>query len=445
MLSATPSPTATHAPAGHEPDAGNYFVAAYPPFSCWQPEQAPALDEALNQPAPAQPLGLYIHLPFCQRKCDYCYYLSYIGQPAAVVNGYIGSLTAELSLYAQRRAIRGRPLAFVYFGGGTPSMLSLAQLQRLMTGLKSALPWESAPEVTFECAPRSVRPDFLAALRETGVTRLSMGVQSFDDHLLRLNGRVHLAADVLRAFALVSETRFECCNLDLMVGLIGETEPLWRESVRRAITLSPDSVTIYQTEIPYNTQLYRDLKDGRLPGPVVPWDVKRRRLDWAFAELERAGYTIVSAYSAVKDPQRRQFVYQNHLWRGGDMLGIGVASFGYMGGVHYQNKTTLEGYEAEVAGGRLPVQRAYRLAPREQLVREFILQLKLGSASAAPFRERFGVEIATVFAEPLQKLQAQGWLTVSADGVRLTRAGLLRADRLLPEFYPPQLRHIRYS
>jgi oxygen-independent coproporphyrinogen-3 oxidase len=197
-------------------------------------------------------------------------------------------------------------------------------------------------EVTFECAPRSVRREFLETLRDNRVTRLSMGVQSFDDELLQLNGRIHLVEDELRSYELIQKAGFGCVNLDLMVGLMGETVEKWRDSVRRMIELSPDSVTIYQTEIPYNTQLYRDLKAGSLPAAAVSWPEKRARLAYAFEELERAGYTLVSAYNAVKDPQRHRFLYQHYLWHGADMLGLGVASFGYFGGVHYQNAVTLE-------------------------------------------------------------------------------------------------------
>lgn len=444
-MSTTLAPPIARTSAGRAAGTGNYFVAAYPPFSCWQAEQVPAVLDALDRPAPAAPLGLYFHLPFCQQKCHYCYFLSYVGQSASVVHGYLDSLTAELLLYSRQRAIKGRPLAFAYFGGGTPSMLSLEQLRHLMGGLKAALPWEGVQEVTFECAPRSLRSDFLAALREAGVTRLSMGVQSFSDVLLKLNGRVHLAEDVMRAFGCIQDVEFPWVNLDLMVGMIGETDSLWQDSVRRAIALSPDSVTIYQMEIPHNTQLYRDLKAGHLPNRTLSWELKRHRHRWAFAELERAGYTIASAYMAVKDPARHRFLYQDHLWCGGDMLGLGVASFGYVGGVHYQNATTLEEYQRIIASGTLPLRRARHLSRSEQLVREFILQLKLGAVPAAPFRERFGVEITSVFAEPLAKLARQGWLNCSGDEVRLTRRGLLRADRLLTEFYAPEFRGIRYS
>lgn len=278
-----------------EPVAGNYFVAAYPPFSAWDSAQVPALHEALAQPAPAAPLGLYVHLPFCQKKCDYCYYLSYIAQPAAVVDRYLDAVVREMVLYATQPGLKGRPVSFAYFGGGTPSTLSSTQVRRLGDGLRRALGWDNIKEVTFECAPRSVRREFLESLREMGVTRMSMGVQSFDSELLKLNGRVHLAEDVVRAYSLIREVDFGWMNLDLMCGLLGETEEKWRESIRRIIELEPDSVTIYQTEIPHNTQLYRDLTSGALPALPLSWDIKRARLDQGFRELERAGYTVVSA------------------------------------------------------------------------------------------------------------------------------------------------------
>ncbi|MBP7949730.1 MAG: coproporphyrinogen III oxidase family protein [Verrucomicrobiales bacterium] len=445
MIAPTVPPLPEDAALAPEPVAGNYFVAAYPPFSAWTSAQVPALHEALARPASAERLGMYVHVPFCQQKCDYCYYLSYIAQPAAVVDRYLECVVQELALYAQCPGIRGRSPAFVYFGGGTPSALSSRQVRTLAEGLQRSLAWNAVEEVTFECAPRSVRSEFLETLRDAGVTRLSMGVQSFDDHLLKLNGRVHLAGDVLRACELIRQTKFAWLNLDLMCGLLGETDAQWIESVRRAIALAPDGITIYQTEIPHNTQTYRDIKSQTGPAAPVSWETKRRRLAEGFQELERAGYTIISGYNAVKDPQRHRFCYQEYLWRGADMLGLGVAAFGYFGGVHAQNAVTAESYQTAVERGELPVGRALQLSLEDQLVREFILQLKLGRVSLAPLRARFGVEPLAVFAQPLQDLAAEGWLSASLEAVELTRRGLLRVDRLLPRFYDPKYHSLRYT
>src|SRR5262249_33217637 len=153
--------------------------------------------------------------------------------------------------------------------------------------------------------------------------------QSFDDTLLKINGRIHLARDVVNAYAKIREAGFAWVNLDLMCGMIGETPEQWHHTIRETLKLSPDSVTIYQTEMPYNTQIFRDWRATRLPASVVSWETKRTRLLYGFDALERAGYTIVSGYNAVKEPEVHHFKYQDYFWRGADMLGLGVASFGY--------------------------------------------------------------------------------------------------------------------
>lgn len=443
-MNANPTATLPLQLCSDEPEAGNYFVAAYPPFSVWDAGYLPALETALSQPHSGG-LGLYIHLPFCQHKCDYCYYLSYIAQPAKVVDPYLEALVHELELLGAQPGVRKRSVSFVYFGGGTPSTLTAKQLSKLTCGLQNVLPWNTAEEVSYECAPRSVRDDFLIALRESGITRLSMGVQSFDNELLKLNGRVHLMDDVSRAFDRIRRAGFDWVNLDLMCGLLGETEEKWHESIRRVIDLDPESVTIYQTEIPHNTQLYRDLKAGTLPAAVVSWEIKRSRLDEGFRMLEAAGYTVASAYHAVKDPKRHRFIYQNHLWRGDDMLGLGVASFGCFDGVHYQNECSLETYEAALEQNNIPAKRAFPLSIEDRVVREFILQLKLGHVASAPFLERYGIDISERFQPVLRSLEAEGFLTFDESGVHLTRVGLLRADRLLPLIYDPRYHNQRYS
>ena len=444
MATTLPLPP-THTSEREESLVGNYFVAAYPPFSAWTASATHAIEGVTLKPLSApEPIGIYVHIPFCEKKCDYCYYLSYVGQRPATVSRYLDSVVQELELYARRPAVNGRPLAFVYFGGGTPSILTNDQLQRLSSGLQAVMTWDGVPEVTFECAPRSVRRELLEQLRTLGVTRLSMGVQSFDDHLLKLNGRIHLAEDVYRAYNLIREVGFDWVNLDLMVGLIGETPEQWRDSVNRILDLRPESITVYQTEIPYNTLLYKHLSQGCLPASPVSWEIKRWRLDEAFSHLERAGYTVVSAYTAVRDPDHHRFQYQEHLWRGGDMLGLGVASFSYLQGLHFQNQVTLDRYCDDIARGVFPLKRAYELTLHDQLVREFILQLKFGEVSVPAFQAEFGVDIRKEFEQPLYTLMAEGYLSCTPRAVQLTCQGLLQADRLLPLFYGPNFKDARY-
>src|SRR3989440_10325283 len=166
-------------------------------------------------------------------------------------------------------------------------------------------------------------------------------------------------------------------------------------------------------EIPYNTTIYRQMKaEGKLVAPVADWDTKRHWVDYAFRELERAGYSVASAYTAVKDPDKTKFIYRDRLWAGADLLGLGVASFGHIGGVHYQNHHDFDPYLARVQQGQLPIYRALTPSADERLIREVILQLKLGQVSRAYFENKFGVELCQRFATPIQTLTDWGFLAV---------------------------------
>jgi len=433
--------------AGAEPELGSYFVSTYPPFSCWTAAGAEDYRRMLlaepGGAAAAPPLGLYVHVPFCVERCSYCYYLSHDRVPERI-QPYLEGLAWEAEALAAMPALAGRRPRFVYFGGGTPSVLSRAQIEFLLGRLRQAFDWSAAEEVTFECAPRSVTPQKLEWLRGAGVTRISMGVQQLDDDVLRRSGRVHEVADVRRAWEHLRRAAFPVVNLDLIVGLPGESDATFLRGLDEVIALGPESVTIYQLEIPRNTPLYRALERGEQEAPAT-WAVKRRRLDAGFSRLERAGYVLRSAYAAVRDPRRHRFVYQDEQYHGADLVGLGAAAFSVAGGVCQQNLATLDRYGEAVGERRLPLGRGLALGAAERLVREFILQLKLGGARADWFRRRHGVEILDRFAAPLADLARAGDLAVDASGVRLTRRGLLRADHLLPAFYLPEHRGIRYS
>jgi oxygen-independent coproporphyrinogen-3 oxidase len=428
-----------------EPVAGNLFVSAYPPFSCWREDQVGQVAQVLNAPAPSRPapLGVYLHIPFCADRCHYCYYRSFARPSATAMNDYLEALLQEAALYARSAALRDRRAHFAYVGGGTPSLLSPRQIERLMSVLNAVFSSEDAQEITFECAPQTVTRQQLDTLREEGATRISMGVQQLNDDVLRQNGRVHLVADVHRAYEQVRRVGFPVVNLDLIAGMVGETEATFGDSLREVIALRPDSVTIYQLEIPRNTRLYRALQQGN-ELQVPSWSEKRARVEEAFAELERAGYTVRSAYAAVRDPRRHAFVYQDAQYHGADLLGLGLASFSYVDGVHFQNTAAMNAYAAACAARRFPWERAYALSDEERLAREFALQLKLGTLRTGDFSEKFGVDVLQRFAEPLKRCAERGWLTVDPAAIRVTRRGLVWVDRMIPAFFLPAHRGAAY-
>jgi oxygen-independent coproporphyrinogen-3 oxidase len=431
-------------------DVGSYFVANYPPFSVWTPEAVnrdarPALSE---RPAVERPLGLYLHIPFCRKRCHFCYFRVYTDKNAREVENYLDLVAREWELYAAQPAVAGRRFNFVYFGGGTPSFLSTKQLQGLVGRLNAGGAWHDAEEITFECEPGTLSEAKLAAIREMGVTRLSLGVENFDDRILEINGRAHRSPEIGRAYAQARQLGFPQINIDLIAGMLGETDANWRQCIERTLALEPDSVTIYQMELPYNTTISGDLlkQGGQFNEPVAGWATKRRWVQDAFSALERAGYHVGSAYTAVKNPSTTKFIYRDRLWEGADLLGLGVASFGHINGVHVQNVDTWPKYEDAINRGEIPLGRAYRPSDEERLIREFVLQLKRGANRPSYFAQKYGVDVLARFKGALDSIAADGYLAErSADRIALTRDGLLRVDVLLPRFFLPQHAGIRYT
>jgi oxygen-independent coproporphyrinogen-3 oxidase len=429
---------------------GNYFVANYPPFSFWKPDFLPQARAALEAPPrPGTPLGLYLHIPFCRKRCKFCYFRVYTDKNARDIDVYLDALVKEVELYARLPVVGGRPLHYVYFGGGTPSYLSAAQLRGLMTRLKEILPWDGASEVTFECEPGTLQEHKLEALREMGVTRLSLGVENFDYKILEYNGRAHHDEEIYRAYGWARTMGFDQINIDLIAGMVGESWDNWKRCVAKTIELAPESVTVYQMELPYNTVFSKELRvlgaDEPASFAVADWPTKRAWVGYAFDELAKVGYEQSSAYTVVKDKRQTKFVYRDSLWHGADMFGTGVASFGHAGGVHIQNVDEWETYVATLDRGELPLGRALPVGPRELLIRELILQLKTGWVEADYFRVKFGADILQDFGDAFGRLADSGDLTVRDGGVELTRQGLLHVDRLLPEFFEPRHRTTRYT
>ncbi len=428
-------------------EAGNYFVANYPPFSFWSTDQVAAFRDALERPPkPDTPLGLYVHIPFCRKRCHFCYFRVYTGVKSEEIRTYVDAALQEMDRYVEKGFVGDRSPDFIYFGGGTPSFLSTTQLKTLTDGLKARLPWDKAREIAFECEPGTLTESKLTAIRELGVTRLSLGIENFDEHILEVNGRAHRTKEIHRAYGFAREIGFPQINIDLIAGMMDETDANWEACVQKAIELDPDSITIYQMEIPFNTTIYQQMKAaGRIEAPVADWETKRRWVSEAFEQLEAAGYHVGSAYTAVKKDRNVSFLYRDELWRGADLLSLGVASFGHINGVHYQNEHDMDAYLDRVGKGELPVYRALEPTDEERLVREFILQFKLGTIDPAYFQKKFGVDVVTRFAEPLQRLRDWGCLVAGDGALQLTRAALLEVDVLLHEFFLPKHRDVRYA
>ncbi len=427
-------------------EVGSYFISNYPPYSKWSADNLPAVREAMSSPPTDVPLGLYLHIPFCRKRCKFCYFKVFTDVNAADIEHYVSALSREIELVSQQPVMGDRPFRFVYFGGGTPSYLSAKQLTSLVDRLRANISWDKAEEVTFECEPGTLQEPKVKTLRELGITRLSLGIENFSDDVLKENGRAHLSKEVYRAWDWIRDAGFPNVNIDLISGMVGETWDNWKYNIAETIRLSPESVTIYQMELPFNTVYSQDILGNRIETPVADWDTKRAWVDYAFDELQKAGYHVSSGYTMIKDPDKVNFSYRDNLWQGSDLLATGIASFGHVSGVHYQNKADMNEYKSDLLErGELPLGRGMVPTPHQLLIREMILLLKRGYLDRSYFRNKFDVDVVEHWTDQWQQHVDDGFVVIDDDRIELTRAGLLRVDGLLPVFFEPEHQGIRYT
>jgi oxygen-independent coproporphyrinogen III oxidase len=428
-------------------EVGSYFISNYPPYSQWNSDSLGEIRSAMQSPPIEEtPLGLYLHIPFCRKRCKFCYFKVFTDVNAKEIQRYVDALDREIELVSRLPVMGNRPFRFVYFGGGTPSYLSPKQLTSLAQRLRGHITWDGAEEVTFECEPGTLSETKVKVLREElGVTRLSLGIENFDDKILEENGRAHLSKQVFNAWEWIREAEFPNVNIDLISGMVGENWENWRENIRRTIELQPESVTIYQMELPFNTVYSQDLLGNKTESPVADWQTKRDWVDFAFNELQSVGYSVSSAYTMVKDPNKVNFSYRDNLWRGADLLATGIASFGHASGVHYQNVAGMEDYLTTLEKGELPLGRAYKPTQHQLLVREMILLLKRGYIDPAHFVQKFGVDPYEHWKPIWDQYVQDDLVTIGENRMNVTRRGLLRVDSLLPPFFEPEHQNVRYT
>ncbi|MFT3889795.1 MAG: radical SAM family heme chaperone HemW [Arachnia sp.] len=370
---------------------------------------------ALN---PEAPLSLYLHVPFCRVRCGYCDFNTYTPNELGDVDqeGFLGAALAELDL--ARRLVGPRRVTTVFVGGGTPTMLPPAALTGLLAAMRERFEFAPDAEVTTEANPETLTPAVLAALREGGFTRLSLGLQSVVPHVLRVLERVHTPSRGVDAARWAREAGFEHVSLDLIYGTPGESLDDWRASLD-AVTAAPvDHVSAYSLIVEEGTRLARQVRRGEIAMPDDD-DLadKYEMADDALTALGFASYEV-SNWSLPGGECRHNLAY----WRGGDWWGIGPGAHSHLNGVRFWNRKHPRSYAAALAAGESPALAREVLTAEERRVERVLLELRIVDGLPLDVltpseRGRVGDVVASGLAE-----------LIPGDRLRLTRAGRLLAD-----------------
>jgi oxygen-independent coproporphyrinogen-3 oxidase len=368
-------------------------------------------------------VSLYVHVPFCVRRCAYCDFASEVVSP-----GRVGVYLEALGLEARTSGHTGARLHTVYVGGGTPTCLARADLRRVFEVVASSFDASSTVEWTVEANPGTVSVESLRELRELGAGRLSMGVQSFDDALLAQIGRVHTARGVVEAFGAARAAGFDNVSVDLIYALPGQTLAGVREDARRAVALGCEHVSVYGLTYEPLTRLTRSRDAGEFE--PAGEELERRMYLGLVEDLERAGYRQYEIASFALSG--REAVHNTVYWTGGAYLGLGPAAASFVNGVRWTNCRDLSEYARMLADGARPVAETEAL-PVERAAREaLVLGLRLRRGiDPAEFARRTGVTIERLLDGAGCDLLAGGWLEWHEGRLRLATAALPVADEVL--------------
>ena len=395
------------------------FVTNYPNFQHWKAITA----EQIDRP---QPLHLYLHIPFCAQQCSYCYYRTITGSRASEIDRYVDALCREIEDSSERFALRRRPIRSIYFGGGTPTLLNERNLMRLMETLHRCfdLDADALPELTVEGEPVTVIEKKAEVLRRMGVNRISMGVQSMCDEVLKLTGRHDTEEKVRRAIGFAQATGAQV-NIDLMSGLAGETDATWRYSLERALETGAESITVYKTELYANTQYFKDLRNDRIRLPTDDEEVELMR--YALIRFEEANYLPWCFYTFTKDGAHPH-VHATGIWAGEDYFPFGVSAFGRLGPYLFQNTNDVGAYIEQVEQGAAPIQRGHRMSALDEMVRSLLLGIKSNLIDGDAFQASHGFRLEGLCGGAIDDLVAKAYVERRDGTLALTREGMLQGD-----------------
>jgi oxygen-independent coproporphyrinogen III oxidase len=391
------------------------------PFASIRPSGLPSLEIE----------GLYVHVPFCFHKCHYCDFYSITRQTEERMARFVELMLSEAELWSKDRAGPTPRPHTVFFGGGTPSLLPLELMRRLIAGLRRRFDCSAVEEWTVECNPATVRADYCAMLREVGVDRLSFGAQSFDRSELAVLERHHVPDEVASSFEIARAAGFERLNLDLIYAIPGQNLPSWSRSLEQALSLGTTHLSCYGLTYEPNTPMAVKRRLGHVREIAESEELEmfhhtRRRL----AEAGRPAYEI-SNYAAPGQECRHNLMY----WTGGNYIGLGPSAASHVEGWRWKNRPHLGEWEDAIAAGSLPATDAERLTPGQRMGELAMLQLRLSRGlNLADFAARTGHDARCVFSDVLDRLAPAGLLELTPEAIRLSDRGVDVADAIAAEF-----------
>ncbi|MBC1732548.1 radical SAM family heme chaperone HemW [Listeria seeligeri] len=372
--------------------------------------------------------AVYIHIPFCEHICYYCDFNKVFleGQP---VDEYVDLLIKEMQITAMNKQME--PIDTVFVGGGTPTTLNEAQIAKLCTAIQEIFPMKEEVEFSFEANPGDLSVAKVQTMKDYGVNRISMGVQSFNNDLLKQIGRIHTVKDVYQSVENMRTVGFENVSIDLIFSLPGQTEADFQDTLNQALALDLPHYSAYSLIIEPKTIFYNLMQKGKLflPGQ----DAEANMYDLLLVEMEKHGRKQYEISNFAKEgfESKHNITY----WSNEHYYGFGAGAHGYIGNTRYSNFGPIKKYMEPLQENKLPVFQQKELTLKEKMEEEMFLGLrKVSGVSKAGFERKFGQDLDTTFQNAIQKTMAKGWLENNEENVALTRNGRFLGNNVFQEF-----------
>ena len=383
-----------------------------------------------------QTVSLYLHIPFCHTRCYYCDFNTYAGI-LPLREPYVRALLAEIALAGERaRHDNGSPrrARTIFFGGGTPSLLTVTQIKRLLHACRAAFALDEDAEITLEANPGTLTSEQLVGLRAAGINRLSLGSQSFDAQLLKTLGRIHTPAEITQALSHARAAGFTSINLDFMFGLPGQSMRQWQETLAQALILRPEHLSLYSLIIEEGTPFFNWTQEGRIvPGDE---DLCADMYEYADELLQTAGYVNyeISNWALPGHQSRHNLTY----WRNLPYIGMGAGAHSFFAGKRFSNERDPQQYINTLKKQQLPVVESETIEAMQEMSETAFLALRTASGLHLPtFEERFATPFACFVGNRLRIVEEAGLLEQEEGWLRLSKRGRLLGNevflRLLPE------------
>ncbi len=378
---------------------------------------------------PQHSLGIYVHIPFCRKKCSYCDFYSVTGLGHAELEAYTNRLCNEIA--ACPAAYRTKPVDSVFFGGGTPSLLTPTQINRMIQTLASSFHLQQDAEITMEANPATVDLNSLVGYRQAGINRISLGVQSLQDSELQTLGRLHSANTAAEAITAARAAGFDNLSLDLIYGIPGQTKHSWMETLTAVAGYLPRHISIYLLQLDDEVPMAQAIARGELA------QTEEEECEaMYFTALDYMGHRGLKQYE-ISNLAEPGYSCRHNLryWHFGEYLGFGAAAVSRLGNRRWMNRPDLDEYMSGDCGnvpGQLLLE---KMDPREQAVEAVIMALRLHEGvNLADYKRRFGIDLMQMYKSEIEMFISQGKLELEHGWLRLTKAGIMVSNQVLCGF-----------